>query len=137
MNYTIGLLASSTIKSGYNITKAIIDKKNDGSFELQKYIKDNDINIYVNTIKLMIKQIESNRKDTYNDAVEYSITAVNTALEDIDNELDAINERLKYNHEIRFITTFRTFHFHNNLIRLKSKISILDSRYKMLLTINK
>ena len=103
MNYLIGLIAtnitlgvisglSNSINGCYQLSKNIIDGTNNGSDEIKQLIKDNDIEIQLNSIKQIIKEMKLN--ESLSSALICCLNTIDDAIIDIEQELDTIDLRI-------------------------------------------
>lgn len=119
--------AGSILKLVTNITGS----STNGVIEIKKVIKDSDLEVKINTIQLLMREIKINKNSPY--TILYCVHSIRNAIHEIDEELGTIFYRMQYNNNLWFGSSFRSYKFNNCKERLIIKIDNLGSRYKLLI----
>lgn len=132
-NLTLGVITglTTTITSLYTLSKALYkNSSNDKIDDIIDIITKSDIENDINIVKNLIETTEK-----HNDIIDLCIKNLNDVMNQIKDELDKINYRVKYNEKLWIKTSITKYDFTNCKKRLLSYIEVFNHRYKKLLEI--
>lgn len=134
-NITLGLISATTNATNnlYTLCTNISETTSTKANDLKHIIKENDLEVRIKIIQYLLCEINVN--DNSPCTLNYCIGSIKSAIKDISNELEKIHYRIQYNNNLWFGSSVRAYGFKNCKLRLKSYIDILESRYKMLISI--
>ena len=97
-------------------------------------IKEIDLEFTISIIKQVI--IEQELKSNLTDSIKNAMIGVSETLKELNQELEAIHNSIKY-HESKYFANWRTLVWHGNIDRLKKFDIILHKRYELLFALLK
>jgi hypothetical protein len=127
-NITLGVLqgVTSAASGVYSVSSTIMQSTAIGAEEVKQIIRDTDLEVKIKTAQLMLLELKI--KDDSPNTIKYCIQSIRNSIKDIGEELDQIHFRMQYNSKLWFGTSVRAYRFHNNKIRLQTKLRNLESR---------
>jgi hypothetical protein len=134
-NITLGLISkvTGTINGVFTLSSNILKSNAIGSEEVKQLIKEIDLEVKIKTTQLLLSELKID--DQSPNTVRFCLQSIKDAIKDIADELDTVYFRIQYNNNLLFGSRIRSYKFHNCRERLISKLKILDSRNKTLITV--
>jgi hypothetical protein len=134
-NLTIGLVTGVTAATNgaYTMITNISKSTSTGVKEVKQIIEESDLEVKIKTIQLIINDINVNENTSL--ALQHCIKSIKDVINDISEELEKINNRIKYNDNLWVGSAIRAYGFHGASKRLNGHIKKLESRYKDLITL--
>lgn len=130
------LLVQSVSKTTTNIYKGLEDINSDESFHFTKILEELDIKAKLDIIHEFINELNDNNiiKSKYNQSksTDKILSYLCDILKNIETEIESINIEIK-THKTKWFNKFRTATYITMIDNLKKHLTILDSRFDLLL----
>lgn len=120
-----------TTRSIYDMIRYISSSNEPKLQEVIGDIKQLDIEFSVSVIENFIKEYEH---ENLSDAIKRAMLGVNESLEVINEQLISIKE-LIHEHNSKYFSSWRSIDCSENMSKIKDAKHILNSRYKILMTL--
>lgn len=129
---TLGLISSITSAANgvFTLSSNIVKSTTTGANEVKQIIQETDLEFKIRKTEMFVSELKINENSPY--TIQFCIYAVKGAMDDIIEELEQIHYRMKYNDNIWFGKSVRSYKFHNNKSRLEAKLKNLEDRCKCL-----
>lgn len=134
-NITLGLITATMTATNtlYTLCNNISTTTDTSENEIKQIIKQRDLDVRIKMMQFLLCEININKEIPY--TLSYCINSIKSSIKDITNELEKINYRIQYNKNLWVGSSVRAYGFKNCKLRLKAYIDILETRYKMLISI--
>lgn len=125
-------MASSTLSSTTTGIFALTQKiyKSDPSGEMEKVLKETDIEFKRDILYTLIEKIDSNK--IHNKALKQCLDGMKECLADLEKELKIIHQKLEYNKSLWLLPSMRSYKFTNSPDKIRSLFKVLVERRDML-----
>jgi len=129
---TLGLISSITSAANgvFTLSSNIVKSTTTGANEVKQIIQETDLEFKIRKTEMFVSELKINENSPY--TIQFCIHAVKGAMDDIIEELEQVHYRMKYNDNIWFGKSVRSYKFHNNKARLEAKLKNLEDRCKCL-----
>lgn len=129
---TLGLISSITSAANgvFTLSSNIVKSTTTGANEVKQIIQETDLEFKIRKTEMFVSELKIDENSPY--TIKFCIYAVKGAMDDIIEELEQIHYRMKYNDNIWFGKSVRSYKFHNNKARLEAKLKNLEDRCKCL-----
>jgi hypothetical protein len=133
LSFDVGLrIVSGVSSSAKNIAGLMGFIKEKGyNSEMVKTLENTDIEATINVINLFITELDDINETTPSSLMQ-CIKNIYQTVNDVENELNKINERLEYNKTVKYFSYVRTFGFKNSMKRIQKFKTVLEERWNLL-----